>query len=614
MNAQGKGGKSPDPERKPKKSRTYRVKSGDTVYVRFNAYKDSLGLNPIIPVHQNGIIIFEVTDINLFRYKVSHIQVQDNIVNSTPLSEDNDVEIEFDPSAFNLTSLDLNIPILTYKNTEIVKNITNYERDILGKKGEILEVEKSLDQAKNDIKVLKQEVAKYKALEEDRNRAELKRDDLIETKEVGSQFTEDQEADLAYYSKLVTDINNKLKEFDGAKIKDFEDRIAIFETKTEPDFTFRIKSLTNSLRSFENQRENAVRRDNSNNAKIRDFDQVLEAYQSAIHDLNKLSELYVRLVANLFQEGSRIEIENERDKIIGDFFGDSFPDILMFSRDDILDQSYERLNQVLYKYYDLNKEYNKYAGDVKQIDVAFEKIKIFNEQINRASYQPFFLELAKVFDATDPKFFTLKFRLSKITDNADLVNFQLRGEPQKKVPGSIVIKPITIDYNVRIVRGVKIDVSTGLFFNIGVNNSDYRFVDGTEESTTMVVEDESKSLFSPSIGFLFHVYPRSVQDVKLGGNIGFSTDTEQLNFYLGASLLLGKSERISVNFGLVGSQVNKPSGEFTPGTIIQQPVSELPSEIPLRSPAPYRIGAYMGVSFNLIGNKNKQSLSQVTKL
>ena len=76
----------------------------------------------------------------------------------------------------------------------------------------------------------------------------------------------------------------------------------------------------------------------------------------------------------------------------------------------------------------------------------------------------------------------------------------------------------------------------------------------------------------------------------------------------------GKSERININFGFAGAQVDRVSDLYDTDSPIQVPIADLPNEVPLRNPSPFKIGGYFGITFNLLGTKNKETLSQISSL
>ena len=79
-------------------------------------------------------------------------------------------------------------------------------------------------------------------------------------------------------------------------------------------------------------------------------------------------------------------------------------------------------------------------------------------------------------------------------------------------------------------------------------------------------------------------------------------------------MLVGKSERIIFNFGIAGSQVKTLNDKYSLDKVIPVAIGDLPEDVPMRPVSPFRIGAYFGISFNLSGNKNKETFSQISKM
>jgi hypothetical protein len=387
-----------------------------------------------------------------------------------------------------------------------------------------------------------------------------------------------------------------------------KDLITAYETTINEKHQTELNTLVDELAEIEHNYKKKVLEDNTDNARLENFNSALEAYSKSLAELNEISDFYQRLVSILYSDQSFEQIKLEKDKLARDFFK-----IDNIGRDDILKYCYQRLRIIDTKYTKLAQAFSLVSGKSDKAKEIFDKISAFNGQIKTSTYHTFFLQVAKVYDAINKTNFTLRYQTLILSDNADLINFNFNAQPHSNLQASVETKPINFKYDVKINGGVKIDVSTGVFWNIDLNDNSYRFESQTD-STTLVIKEKNKNQFLPSFGLLFNIYRRSNKDVKFGGNIGFSTNSERLNYYLGGSVLFGKSERLNLNFGLAGAQVKTVSDKYDTDEIINVPIADLPNEVPMRNPSPFKVGFYFGVSFNLLGTKNKDSLSQISTL
>lgn len=146
--------------------------------------------------------------------------------------------------------------------------------------------------------------------------------------------------------------------------------------------------------------------------------------------------------------------------------------------------------------------------------------------------------------------------------------------------------------NVPVYGGIKMNVSIGLNFAQFFNQPQEYYLRDT------VLSSEDSDRFLPVATTFIHFYPQRTNNVALGGSFGIgipltgSENFSSINFFLGPSLIFGKSQRIVLNTGLMGGKVKELSRGLNVGdTVLPQ------SEIPTASR--YKIGYFLGVSFNL---------------
>jgi hypothetical protein len=117
--------------------------------------------------------------------------------------------------------------------------------------------------------------------------------------------------------------------------------------------------------------------------------------------------------------------------------------------------------------------------------------------------------------------------------------------------------PMNFDFDIPVKGGWKVDFSVGPAFSFGKGAKDEQFY--LEESTTdgmsILRERDNNSIVNPGVGAFMHIYRRSGTNVSWGGLFGVGAgfqnfDDANVSFYTGASLILGKKEKIMINAGL----------------------------------------------------------------
>jgi hypothetical protein len=240
------------------------------------------------------------------------------------------------------------------------------------------------------------------------------------------------------------------------------------------------------------------------------------------------------------------------------------------------------------------------------------------------------MHIITVYKAFNKNNFQLKFRTKIISDNADAINHKISFKPIDNVPCNISPQFISFQYIIKIKKGLKFDSGPTLFANFGLHDNKYRFEsyqnqlnDTVSLNHTKVVKEGNQNVIRPTVGYLFNIYVRNAKDVKFGFNLGLSTnDIKRINYHLGGSLLLGQSQRIGISCGLTVGQVNFVVDEYDPEKImssngimgvIEQPRTDLPEEVPLLSSPPFKLGGYIGFTFNLTGAQNTSRVTEILR-
>lgn len=152
----------------------------------------------------------------------------------------------------------------------------------------------------------------------------------------------------------------------------------------------------------------------------------------------------------------------------------------------------------------------------------------------------------------------------------------------------------------RTKGGVKLDFSTGLFFNFGSKKFlgqefYYRPVD--DKHTQIALVDAGKNI-GLSLGALMHIYARSASDVKFGGVVGTSVSTglDAMNFHVGPSLMFGDKERFCLSGGLTFREVKQLDKNYAAETSYEAVL--LPENIPMVKIFP-KVGWFISLTYNI---------------
>lgn len=598
----------------------------DSLIIRYDARTGIASKYPPYEVDQNGYIRFEVNNINLFRYSVTLTELQNNVINSSKLSEGN-TQVSIDPMIFNLTDVNLNIQIIPVAPNDFTKALSAIGEEKSEMMKKIERKEKEIQKEEAQYSVAKKRIDRVNEID---LQLETNKSNLNYLTSIGEDnLSKEQKAEKADLEKQKRNLDLEKSSIDLInKIVDDKAYIKTYEETKKDVLEKELYALRDSLAEIEQRYNKKVLDDKTSHSIFESFNSALGVYKESLNKLNAITDMYQRLVSVLYSDQPVENIKNEKNRIVKDFIKEG-----EITGDNILKEAYQRLRDVDVKYYALSEVYSKVSAiddeeiissdsedestDISEIKdkskEIFDKISAFHGQIKTTTFHTFFMQLIKVYDAINESNFTLTYQTLILTDNADLINYNLKAEPHTNLPYSLETRPINFNYDVKIKGGVKIDVSTGVFWNIGLDDNSYRFESVTAESSRVIKED-NENLFIPSFGVLFNIYRRSNKNVKLGGNLGISTNTEKLNYYLGGSVLIGKSERLNINLGFAGAQVKTVSDLYNTEEVIPVPIKDLPNEVPLRNPSPFKIGFYFGVSFNLLGTKNNETLSKISTL
>ena len=205
--------------------------------------------------------------------------------------------------------------------------------------------------------------------------------------------------------------------------------------------------------------------------------------------------------------------------------------------------------------------------------------------------------------------FTQNFIIDNIKDKTDYVQFVFEATPKLQNQTSIFPKPISYKITMPIMDGMQMNVSSGVFFNIGLGNEEWYYKPTNKPDTFQITKASYKfgDLFRPSIGLLLQVYKRSPYADRFAGCFGFSTNATEINYYIGGSWIFGKSQRFVISAGLVGGQKEVLKGGFGEGNVDKLVSKSFKENNPtLEVSKKFKVGAFFSLTFNLWGKSTKE--------
>lgn len=157
---------------------------------------------------------------------------------------------------------------------------------------------------------------------------------------------------------------------------------------------------------------------------------------------------------------------------------------------------------------------------------------------------------------------------------------------------SLEMPPVSVE----VSGGLRVRASVGLNFGQFFRRPQSYFIRDS------VLRSNDKDAFVPLVTSFVHFYSPGSRSVSVAGSFGVGfplgggESLQSVSFFLGPSLMFGKSERIVLNAGIMGGKTERLSQGYQVGDTYFSDANEAPVS------AVYELGYYLGVSFNLSGN------------
>lgn len=140
-----------------------------------------------------------------------------------------------------------------------------------------------------------------------------------------------------------------------------------------------------------------------------------------------------------------------------------------------------------------------------------------------------------------------------------------------------------------VYGGIKVNASVGISFGGYFDRPQSYF------SRDGKIRANDSDRFLPIVTSFIHFYRQGRSSVSVGGSFGLGIaiggETNGQHFFLGPSLVFGKTQRVVLTTGLMGGRVNRLSQDYAVGDLFDETI------VPTKSV--YDLGYFLGFSFNL---------------
>lgn len=349
----------------------------------------------------------------------------------------------------------------------------------------------------------------------------------------------------------------------------------------------------------------------------------VDAYNRNLIELQKLFDFYQALKILVYTPSKSIkDLMNEKKEILWRYLSDvkgfvrtkgeikSFE--LTFQFHNILRQIKELAEGIKETYHSLimsSKGTETEKELALNLKALIESIDEDQKKLSTNALDIVISNTTMLYNAINETMFTQDYVIDNVKEKTDYVQFQFDATPKPQNQQAIIPKPISYKIVMPVKHGVQMNVSSGLFFNVGLSNEDWYYKPMNQAADTFQMVKTAYKLgdvFTPSVGLLFHVYRRSPYATKLAGSFGFSTNAKEINYYLGGSFILGKSQRCVVSLGLAGGQKEVLKGSFGEGLDDRVVTKAFKDKNPtILTVKRFKVGAFLSFTFNLWGKATK---------
>ena len=147
--------------------------------------------------------------------------------------------------------------------------------------------------------------------------------------------------------------------------------------------------------------------------------------------------------------------------------------------------------------------------------------------------------------------------------------------------------------NIEVYGGLQVNASVGVSFGQFAKSPQTYFV----RDSFLRAEDESN--FIPFLATNIHFYFQSRRNLSYGGTFGVgmaltnNDNMETPTFFLGPSVIFGKSQSFTVSAGAMGGRIRRLSQGYSVGDRYSSDANVVPTK------TKFELGHFIGISFNM---------------
>jgi len=258
-------------------------------------------------------------------------------------------------------------------------------------------------------------------------------------------------------------------------------------------------------------------------------------------------------------------------------------------------QIYSMQGQELYSKFkqSIQNSLTKGSKEVSRIDKTYEDLSSVIEELSQDDFQKL-IQLRYTYEEIMANSFSYSYQT---TAKEDLTELTITLNPKPDLPDNIRVSSRKLaSFQVPTKGGFKVNGSVGLSFGQFFNRPQSYSV---RDSIILANEEDS---FVPYLSAFTHFYSHKPGQVSVGGSFGvgmpvFNTQNEQsIAFFLGPSLFLGGTQRITLTGGILGARVQTLGNGYEVGDVLDNPSLGIPTG------NRYQLGYFLGVSINVVGN------------
>ncbi len=366
--------------------------------------------------------------------------------------------------------------------------------------------------------------------------------------------------------------------------------------------------------------------------KILDAEKFKKAIVKAQEELNSDHAYYKLLLSTIYSDGIKLkELKRKREDLTSQFFKSTTGGATdlstviscILSTQSNLSNNSQNLKKELENIMTLLKSCKTYIDQMANsnyrmkiqtalnLDGSIENIKTINANISdlqKSTGDPLFEKLinniCSAYNSLNENNFNVHYRLYDL-NNYDKIHINVTIKPRQNLEFSKPLRVEEFDIVTNTYAGVKFDVSTGLCFNVGLNDIKYHYdsLSTKKRDTLLIVENKNRDSYFPFLCTQLNVYWKPFpSNFGAGFCFGLSSNLSKVRYYFGGCFVFGKEENIVLSGGIAGGEIKTLADEYETGVLY--PRKHLPTDP--KTTEYFKLGGFFSLTYNLRGKKTKE--------